>query len=89
MLGLWINRFEWVEVHQAPDDLLLAFRSMTGVASVETRPDGWTRVQPEADGVAHSVLQEVVGRGITSVRTGSPSLEDVYLHVMGGRGMEL
>ena len=89
MLGLWINRFEWVEVHDAPDDLVTALRSIVGVASVETRPDGWTRIQPEADGVAHAVLQEVVGRGITSVRTGSPSLEDVYLHVMGGRGMEL
>jgi ABC-2 type transport system ATP-binding protein len=62
---------------------------MSGIASVETRPDGWSRVQPDADGVAHAVLGIVVGAGITSVRTGSPSLEDVYLHVMGGRGMEL
>jgi ABC-2 type transport system ATP-binding protein len=62
---------------------------MPGVASVETRPDGWTRVQPDADGVAHAVLEVVVGAGITAVRTGSPSLEEVYLHVMGGRGMEL
>ena len=89
MLGLWINRFEWVEVHDAPEALLVGLRSMAGVASVETRADGWTRIQPEADGVAHAVLREVVAAGISSVRTGSPSLEDVYLQVMGGRGMEL
>jgi ABC-2 type transport system ATP-binding protein len=89
VLGRWINRFEWVEVHDLPADLGERFRAMSGVASVETRPDGWSRVQPDADGVAHAVLEIVVGAGITSVRTGSPSLEDVYLHVMGGRGMEL
>jgi len=88
-LGLWINRFEWVEVRDAPEALLLEIRSMVGVATVETGPDGWTRIQPDADGVAHAVLREVVAAGISSVRTGSPSLEDVYLHVMGGRGMEL
>jgi ABC-2 type transport system ATP-binding protein len=89
VLGLWINRFEWVEVRDAPAALIGGFRAMTGIASVDTRPDGWTRVQPDADGVAHSVLESVIAAGLTSVRTGSPSLEDVYLQVMGERGMEL
>lgn len=89
VLGRWLNRFEWVEVHELPAELIARFQSMPGVSSVDTRPDGWTRVQPDADGVAHAVLEVVVGAGITAVRTGSPSLEEVYLHVMGGRGMEL
>ena len=89
VLGRWINRFEWVEVRDLPADLAERFRATAGVASVDTRPDGWTRIQPDTDGAAHTVLEIVVGSGITAVRTGSPSLEDVYIHVMGGRGMEL
>jgi ABC-2 type transport system ATP-binding protein len=89
MLGRWINRYEWVEVRDLDDALAARLAALDGVASVTRRADGWSRIQPEADGVAHRVLEIVVGTGITSVRTGSPSLEEVYIHVMGDRGMDL
>jgi ABC-2 type transport system ATP-binding protein len=89
MLGRWINRYEWVEVRDLDDALAARLAALDGVASVERRPDGWSRIQPDADGAALAVLEMVVAAGISAVRTGSPSLEEVYIQVMGDRGMDL
>ncbi|NIA25039.1 MAG: ATP-binding cassette domain-containing protein [Gammaproteobacteria bacterium] len=86
-LGLWMSRYEWVEAQHVLDEVVAEIELF--VAGVERRPDGWVRFQPDADGVGRRVLRRLVDAGVSSVRTGSPSLEDVYMKLIGDRGMEL
>ncbi|NOY55758.1 MAG: ABC transporter ATP-binding protein [Actinobacteria bacterium] len=86
-LGLWMSRYEWVEAQHVLDEVVAEIEVL--VADVERRPDGWVRFQPDADGVGRRVLRRLVDAGVSSVRTGSPSLEDVYMKLIGDRGMEL
>ncbi|GBD85983.1 fluoroquinolones export ATP-binding protein/MT2762 [bacterium BMS3Abin02] len=86
-LGLWMSRYEWVEAQHVLDEVVAEIELL--VADVERRPDGWVRFQPDADGVGRRVLRHLVDAGVSSVRTGSPSLEDVYMKLIGDRGMEL
>jgi ABC-2 type transport system ATP-binding protein len=88
-LGQWLNRFELVEAHNVEPALVEELRELPGVAEVDELPDGWTRFHPAEDGVAHELLRRLVDGGVTSVRTGFPSLEEVYLRLIGDRGMEV
>lgn len=86
-LGRWISRFEWVEASGVPVDVVEELRQLEGMGVVEHRVDGWTRFQPEADGVSQVVLERLVAARVKSLRTGFPSLQDVYVKVIGERGM--
>jgi ABC-2 type transport system ATP-binding protein len=44
-------------------------------------------VETDAEGATGTVLRFLLDRGVTSVATGRPSLEDVYLSVIGNRGL--
>lgn len=88
-LGSWISRYEWVEARGVDAAVVDRVRAIPGVAGVEPRAEDWVRIQPDADGAARAVLQTLVGAGVTSIRTGFPSLEEVYVKVIGERGMEV
>lgn len=88
-LGRWTTAYEWVEAASVPEDLLAELSRMDGIESVDTRDDGWVRFQPGQDGVTRVILQRLVAAGVSSLRTGYPSLEEVYLRVIGERGMDL
>jgi ABC-2 type transport system ATP-binding protein len=86
-LGRWLTRFEWVEGQNVPEEIVAVLEGVVGPA--DRRPDGWVRVQPEVDGVGRQVLERLVAGGVTSVRTGFPSLEEVYVKLIGDRGLRL
>jgi ABC-2 type transport system ATP-binding protein len=86
-LGRWLTRFEWVEGQNVPEEIVAVLEGVVGPA--DRRPDGWVRFQPEVDGVGRQVLERLVAGGVTSVRTGFPSLEEVYVKLIGDRGMQL
>ena len=88
-LGSWISAFEWVELHELDTETRVILSAVPGVASTTEEPGGWVRFQPERDGASAEVLRMALDRGFTSVRTGFPSLEEVYLRTMGDRGMEV
>jgi ABC-2 type transport system ATP-binding protein len=88
-LGTWISAFEWVEVHQIDAETRRLLSSVPGVASVTDQPGQWVRFQPEQDDASTKILRLALDRGFSSVRTGYPSLEEVYLRTVGERGMEL
>lgn len=88
-LGRWISAYEWVEAAGVPDQLVAQLASMDGVATADSQEDGWVRFQPDQDGVTQAILQALVAAGVSSVRTGYPSLEEVYLRTIGNRGMDL
>ncbi len=88
-LGAWISAYEWVEVFQVDAATRQALSEVPGVASVTDQPGDWVRFQPAREEASAEILRLALDRGFASVRTGYPSLEEVYLHTMGDRGMEV
>jgi ABC-2 type transport system ATP-binding protein len=88
-LGELISRFQRIDVAGAPAPVVDAIRRIPGVAAVTTAPDGCTRIEAEREDATSAVLRELVTAGVTSIRTSVPSLEEVYLHVIGDRGLQV
>ena len=87
-LGTYISRFQRIDVEGADGALLAEIGALAGVASV-TEVDGGARIEVAEEGATQEVLQRLVRGGVTSVRTTLPSLEEVYVHLIGERGMEV
>jgi ABC-2 type transport system ATP-binding protein len=49
--------------------------------------DGWVRIHTSSEETTASLMRLLVNSGVTSVRTSRPSLEEVYLQVIGDRGL--
>jgi len=86
-LGTWISRFERIDARDVPQALLNEVAAMQGVAATNVGEAGSVRIETTESGAAAAVLQRLVSGGVTSVATSLPSLEEVYLHVIGDRGM--
>jgi ABC-2 type transport system ATP-binding protein len=87
-LGRMISRFQRIDVEGADTGLLESIRALPGVVSV-SEADGGSRIEVAEEGVTREVLQRLVGAGVTSVKTSLPSLEEVYVHLIGDRGLEV
>jgi ABC-2 type transport system ATP-binding protein len=61
-----------------------------GVAAVRpaTGPGAW-RVELGEGGAVADVLSQLVAAGVTSISTSRPSLEEVYVHMIGDRGLKV
>jgi ABC-2 type transport system ATP-binding protein len=88
-LGTLISRFQRIDVEEAPEAVLGSLRSVSGVSSVAAQADGSTRIEVNAEGATAEVLRRLVDAGVTSVKTSLPSLEEVYVQVIGERGLEV
>jgi ABC-2 type transport system ATP-binding protein len=88
-LGTLISRYQRVDVEGAEPALLTELESLPGVASVSRQAHGAARIEVNEEGATADVLQRIVASGVTSVRTSLPSLEEVYLQVIGERGLEV
>jgi ABC-2 type transport system ATP-binding protein len=86
-LGSLISRFQRIDVEDAPADVLAAVEVTTGVSSVSTLAEGTTRIEVTEEGATQAVLKLLVDAGVTSVRTSLPSLEEVYVQMIGERGL--
>jgi ABC-2 type transport system ATP-binding protein len=86
-LGSLLSRFQRIDVEDAPADVVAAVERTRGVSSVSTQPDGSVRIEVNEDGVTRVVLQQLVEAGVTSVKTSLPSLEEVYVQMIGERGL--
>ena len=87
-LGRLIAKYERIDFKGCADGLLDALRAVPGVASVGPMPDGGYRVELESDAASSRVLEVLVGAGVTSITTSRPSLEEVYLRVIGNHDSE-
>lgn len=86
-IGTWLSAYESVEARDVPPRALDDIRAMQGVESVRVEGESVV-IQTGAAGVAGAVLTTLVNAGVFSARVSTPSLEQVYLHLIGGRGME-
>ena len=84
-----LSRFQRIDVEGAPEAVLDEIRALRGVTSVSAVDGVGTRIEVDEEGVSQLVLERLVEAGVTSVRTSLPSLEEVYVQLIGERGMEV
>ncbi len=76
------------ELTGGQEAVLPSLRALPGVAAVNPGPDDNSHRLELTDGAAlGGVLQLLVAAGVTSIRTSRPSLEEVYIHMIGDRGL--
>jgi ABC-2 type transport system ATP-binding protein len=88
-LGTLISRFQRIDVEGARDGVLVRIEALPGVTGVSRRQDGAARIEVNEEGATAEVLRILVDAGLTSVQTSLPSLEEVYVHLIGERGLEV
>jgi ABC-2 type transport system ATP-binding protein len=88
-LGTLISRFQRIDVEGAEAVLLEEIERLPGVSGVARRQDGAARIEVHEEGTTADVLRRLVEEGVTSVRTSLPSLEEVYVQLIGERGLEV
>ena len=86
-LGSLISRFQRIDVENAPPELLAELELIAGVSSVSLQPDGSVRIEVTEEGATSLVLRQLIEAGVTSVKTSLPSLEEVYVQMIGERGL--
>ncbi|WP_156225181.1 ABC transporter ATP-binding protein [Pseudactinotalea suaedae] len=92
-LGRWITRYARVRAsgllpaQVAP--VTAALSGLDGVATVHEVAEGTLLVDTAADGAAPAVMRLLLDLGITDVATTRPDLAEVYLRVIGNRGMRV
>ena len=84
-LGRLVARYERIDFEGGPDALQDRLNALPGVASVGQQADGGFRVELDSDAAAQHVLKLLVEAGVTSITTSRPSLEEVYIRVIGDR----
>jgi ABC-2 type transport system ATP-binding protein len=87
-LGHLISRFQRIDVEGADGPVLQEVERLPGVSAV-TPQDGGARIEVSEEGATAEVLRRLVEGGVTSVKTSIPSLEEVYVHLIGERGLEV
>ncbi len=68
--------------------MLADLGSCAGVSRVTTTGPV-SRIEVDADAAVGEVMRRLVAAGVTSVRVTRPSLEEVYLSLVGERGMDV
>ena len=89
ILSEWISSFERIDVEGAPPQLLLDLESLPGVTEVAPTGAGGARIQVASRDATGAVLQRLVASDVRAIRTSMPSLEEVYVHVFGDRGLRI
>jgi len=88
-LGQVISRFQRIDVEGVDAAVLGEIRTLAGVSGVTEVDGGGARIEVDEEGATLVVLARVVEAGATSVKTSLPSLEEVYVQLIGDRGLEL
>jgi len=86
-LGSLISRFQRIDIEGAPDRLIADIELVAGVSAVAVQLDGSVRIEVNEEGATAVVLKQLVDAGITSVKTSLPNLEEVYVQMIGERGL--
>ena len=84
-LSKLLSKHERIDFEWEREELVAEISAMPGIASV-ARVDTFNRYRIELleETAASRVLDRLVRCGVTSIRTSRPSLEEVYLRLMGG-----
>lgn len=86
-IGAEISRYERVEASGVPETVAADLNALPGVISVRTIADDRTRIETADASATRLVMRRLVDAHATEISAGRPSLEEVYLHIIGDRGM--
>jgi len=87
-IGQWLTAYGRIEACVDDCDVSVeGFSEIPGVSQIEMIGDGWVRIHTSSEEATASLMRLLVNSGVTSVRTSRPSLEEVYLQVIGDRGL--
>jgi ABC-2 type transport system ATP-binding protein len=78
-----------VEAKEVPADAVEAVRGLDGVVSVQAGESGELRVEARTAVASRAVLAALVARGVSRLGAVEPDLEDVYVQLVGDRGMQV
>lgn len=85
-----VAKYERIDFGGQLSDIVEKVSRIPGVASVSALPNSKEhRVELARPAAAREVLGLLVGAGVTSIRTSRPTLEEVYVHMIGDRGLRI
>ena len=87
-LSRLLSRHERIECVGAAAPVLEQLESLRGVERVTVTAES-ARIDVGSDAAVGDVMRWLVAAGVTSVRVTRPTLEEVYLGLVGERGMEV
>jgi len=88
-LSRLVAEHERIDCEDTPEDVIEYVRGMIGVASVEARAEGGHRIQMGDSEAVPKVIKVLAEHGVASINTSRPSLEEVYLRIIGDRGLKV
>jgi ABC-2 type transport system ATP-binding protein len=89
-LSSLVARHERIDFKCQNGAVAMDLRALPGVASVTVLTEGGEyRVELEEESASQPILAFLVAAGVTSIRTSRPNLDEVYVHVIGNRGLNL
>lgn len=92
-LSRLLLQYERIDVSAVPDEqarvLVARFEGRGEIASAVVMDAGVVRLETKRQGAVAELLTELIGLGHTNVAVGRPSLAEVYVHVIGDRGMRV
>jgi len=87
-LSEYVAKFERIDFDGGDTELLQRLEGQPGVSAVKKAAVGsGHRIELSSEHAQQNVLSLLVARGITSIRTSRPSLEEVYVQLIGDRGL--
>ncbi|ONK16050.1 ABC transporter ATP-binding protein [Streptomyces sp. MP131-18] len=86
-IGALISRYERIEARGVPAEVAAALPDIPGVVTVRAAAGERLRIETEDTSATRAVLRRLVAEDVTEVATSRPTLEEVYLHLIGERGM--
>lgn len=87
-LSRLLSRHERIECTGVADAVVDQLRSLPGIDRVTVTAES-VRIDLESEAAVGEVMRWLVAAGVTSLRVTRPTLEDVYLGLLGDRGMLL
>lgn len=87
-LGRLVSQHERIDF-EGEDHVAKAVLDLPGVAGVKPLAPAEFRVDVADPPVIRTVLAFLIEQGVTSINTSRPSLEEVYVHVVGDRGLRV
>lgn len=86
-------QYERIDIGAVPDGqaqaLVARFGGRDEIASAGVTDTGVVRLETKRQGAVADLLTELIGLGHTNVAVGRPSLAEVYVHIIGDRGMRV
>jgi ABC-2 type transport system ATP-binding protein len=88
-IGSWLAAYERIDADGVPAGITERIAALPGVVSRGHIRPGVTRFEIHDRESFRAALRLLADAGVATISTGPPSLEEVYLHVIGKRGLSV